>query len=199
MNGDHSSFRGGRGGRAFLMAACGLALLHPHPARAQSQATLSLPSSTLAAMSSEKGAAWSQVRDGGMILGVRGEGGYYLSIVSLTVKDGRVVDQWNAPTRLRARPGTSKLPGVQFLPEAPFPANSRYRSGDRLQATGPISASDARRAISSRDASVFLDPRSASHATGLLVVALPLCSSSDRACQDSGTNPLFMAIDPVIH
>lgn len=186
---------------SLVAAACFPVLAFTSPvAFRTAEAALSVPSSTVTILRSEKGATWSQVREGGMSLDFRGEGGFYLSVVSLSVKDGRVVNRWSAPSRLRASQGTITLPGERFLPGDEFPPGDQFYSGDKLLPRDrTISASDARRAIESHDATVFFDPRYASRVTGLLVIALPLCSSSDQACQASGTNPLFMAVEPLLN
>lgn len=51
--------------------------------------------------------------------------------------------------------------------------------------------SDALRAIASGDASAFFDRRRLENATGLLLVAVPVCPSGDASCARSQTSPLF--------
>ena len=95
--------------------------------------------------------------------------------------------------------GTTTLPGERFLPGDEFPPGDRFKSGDTfVRGDLLVSATDARTAITSGDVTVFFDPRYASRATGLLVVAVPMCSSSDRTCSSSRTRPLFMQTETTL-
>ena len=108
---------------------------------------LSFPESLLSAIRSagSGGVTWDVVRRSGLLLNVKGQGEYTVSVVALAVAKGRVTRVWASPKR-QVAVGTITLPGRDFLPGDHFLQGIPKVLGD--QAGRTLSVDDARKAIS---------------------------------------------------
>lgn len=151
--------------------------------------SLAFPSVTLEAMkiSFERGGVtWEVIRRGGLSLTVQGAGEFSVSVAALAVSRGRVTRVWKSPGQMQVASGTVTLSGRTFVPDDRFLQGIPGVLGHQAGTTLPVA--DAIRAIDSGAVGALLDRRTASTASGVILVALP----GSTATRTSTTSPRFL-------
>ncbi len=142
-------------------------------AGAQMQLTLTLPDGTKTALRDEKGAPWELIRDNGLLLAAegKGEGELAVGVYVFVVENGRVIDRWTSRSSVKISAGQHHKPGRELLMPFRVVDSSRFEPGGErvLEDRQGWDVREIQDAYESGSVGVFLDPRRAKDASGVLI------------------------------
>jgi len=165
-------------------------------AGAQMQLTVTLPDETLEALRSARGAYWELIQGNGLLLAAegKGEGELAVGVFVFVVENGRVIDRWTSRSSVQISAGQHHQPGKELLmPGTRAMDRAQFYPGERvLEERRGWDVREIQDAYESGSVGVFLDPRRAKEASGVLIVArfVNICETDhEEGCTPRPSDP----------